>query len=324
MTSFIEDDCLYIIQEFAQSGDLHKVIKRQREKHKKRFRETELWGMLYEMLLGIEYLHQNNIIHRDLKPLNIFLTSNRTIKIGDMGVSRIVNSDEQGNIESIVNDPRVGTPLYLAPELIKQKRYNFKVDIWALGIIMYYLTCLSPPFLCENLSKLATSITNTEPKELPKYYNDGFKELIMSFLSKNPDERPSATEALTKVPEIIKKVHSSQFKFKESEDKNGQISSRNDSLTKATDLRDVIIPVPSKKNIVKVDIRHRSIARPSTSQNNRIKINHAVNMDKLRLKLNISEKQNYIKPSKNQLLNNQKFNKDVLMSSQANPKIFHN
>ena len=57
----------------------------------KRLRETELWGMLYEMLLGLEYLHDNNIIHRDLKPLNIFLSSEQKIKIGDMGVSRIVD-----------------------------------------------------------------------------------------------------------------------------------------------------------------------------------------------------------------------------------------
>lgn len=96
--------------------------------------------MLYEILLGLEYLHSNNIIHRDLKPLNIFLTSEQTIKIGDMGVSRIVNDDELDKIEGIVNDPRVGTPLYLAPELVKHKPYDFKVDIWALGIIMYYLT----------------------------------------------------------------------------------------------------------------------------------------------------------------------------------------
>ena len=150
----------------------------------KRLRETELWGMLYEMLLGLEYLHDNNIIHRDLKPLNIFLSSEQKIKIGDMGVSRIVDWDENGNNEKLINDSRVGTPLYLAPELVKNQKYDFKIDIWALGIIMYYLTCLIPPFVCDNLTELANLITKSVPKPLPKYYNDKYKALIMSFLSK--------------------------------------------------------------------------------------------------------------------------------------------
>jgi serine/threonine protein kinase len=77
MTSFVEDDCLYIVQEFAQNGDLQTVIKRQKEKQKKRMKETELWAMMYELLLGIKHLHDNGIIHRDLKPLNVFLNSKR-------------------------------------------------------------------------------------------------------------------------------------------------------------------------------------------------------------------------------------------------------
>ena len=131
-----------------------------------------------------------------MKPLNIFLTSDQVIKIGDMGVSRIVDAGEETGKTKLVTDARVGTPLYLAPELVKHKPYDFKVDIWALGIIMYYLTCLSPPFMCDNLTELASLITKSEPKELPKYYNDHFKQLIMSFLAKDPEDRPTAKQAL--------------------------------------------------------------------------------------------------------------------------------
>ncbi len=81
MTSFEENDSLYIIQEFAQNGDIHKLIKRQRDKEKKRLKETQLWSILYEILLGLNHMHSNNIMHRDLKPLNIFMTSGHNIKI---------------------------------------------------------------------------------------------------------------------------------------------------------------------------------------------------------------------------------------------------
>ena len=94
MTSFVEEDWLYIIQEYAQNGDLQTFIRNQKSLNCKRLNETELWRIMYEILLGISYLHSNNIIHRDLKPLNIFLTSNQSIKIGDLGVSRIVTSND--------------------------------------------------------------------------------------------------------------------------------------------------------------------------------------------------------------------------------------
>ena len=85
---------------------------------------------------------------------------------------------------SISNDARVGTPLFLAPELVKHKPYDYKIDIWAVGIIMYYLSTLKLPFLGENLSKLATSITSSKPKDLPKFYSERFKDSILSYLWK--------------------------------------------------------------------------------------------------------------------------------------------
>jgi len=97
MTSFEENDCLYIIQEFAKNGDLQKIIKRQKEKEKKRLKETYLWGILYEILLGLNHIHGNKIIHRDLKPLNIFMSSTQNVKIGDLGVSKIVDENDKEN-----------------------------------------------------------------------------------------------------------------------------------------------------------------------------------------------------------------------------------
>jgi NIMA (never in mitosis gene a)-related kinase len=112
--------------EYANAGDMYHMLKENKKKQKP-WTEKEIWCFAYEILLGIEYLHSKNIIHRDIKTLNIFINEDKRIKLGDLGVSKIVNSmiPLQGT--------RVGTPLYLAPELIKHLPYSFKVDIWAIG-----------------------------------------------------------------------------------------------------------------------------------------------------------------------------------------------
>lgn len=83
--------------------------------------ESEIWRIAYQLALALSYLHEHCIIHRDIKTLNIFLDENNGVKLGDMGVSKIVDN------ALCVQGTRVGTPLYLAPELVRQKPYDFKV-----------------------------------------------------------------------------------------------------------------------------------------------------------------------------------------------------
>ena len=78
--------------------------------------------MAKELALALKHIHDNNIIHRDIKTLNVFLTKDRKIKLGDLGVSKIFNSD------IAVHGTRVGTPLYLSPELVQTQPYDFKVN----------------------------------------------------------------------------------------------------------------------------------------------------------------------------------------------------
>lgn len=88
--SFVENDALYILMEYADGGDLHTLMRKHRG-DKKPIPEKELWRYGYEISLGVEYLHKNNILHRDIKSLNIFLTKDNTVKIGDLGVSKIIS-----------------------------------------------------------------------------------------------------------------------------------------------------------------------------------------------------------------------------------------
>ena len=108
--------------------------------HKYDISEGEMAKIMYQILLGIEYLHSLGIAHRDLKPSNILITKNKVIKIIDFGLS---NMYKVGNkLKSAV-----GSPSYAAPEIIENKAYfPLDVDIWSLGIIMYILLTGTLPF----------------------------------------------------------------------------------------------------------------------------------------------------------------------------------
>ena len=150
--------------EYAEEGDLYRLLKEQRRR-KKYFSERDIWKFTYELTLAIEYLHARNIMHRDIKCLNVFISRDKKIKLGDMGVSKIVSS------AAALQGTRVGTPLYLSPELVRQQPYDLKVDIWALGCAIYHLASLDPPFHGDNLITLGNNIVHKVPKPLPRCYS---------------------------------------------------------------------------------------------------------------------------------------------------------
>ena len=107
-----------------------------------------------------------------------------------MGVSKITKS----NIA--IQGTRVGTPLYLSPELIKQLSYDHKVDIWATGCVLYYIASLQPPFVGDNLIALGNDIVFKEPKELPSIYTIELQIFIRKLMEKRAINRPNANEMI--------------------------------------------------------------------------------------------------------------------------------
>jgi len=195
-SSFFERGALYIIMEYAEGGDLQQLLRRNRSA-RKHFAEETLWRLCTEMCSALSYLHNKGIVHRDLKPLNVFLTAGNHVKVGDLGVSKLCPDDDGCQT-------RVGTPLYLAPEQVKQRKYDAKVDVWALGVLLYTLTSLEAPFRGENLIALGTAITSRRPKPLPKSYSETWRELIDGLLAKNPAQRPSLEAVLRLIPQHFK------------------------------------------------------------------------------------------------------------------------
>ena len=194
-SSFLENESLCIIMEYAELGDLYTLIKHYK-RHQKFFEEILLWRIAFEVLNGLEYLHSNNIIHRDIKCLNLFLSKDHHVKIGDLGVSTITSLGG-------MHCTRVGTPLYLSPELVKQVPYDYKTDIWSFGCSLYHLASLDPPFTGNNLIVLGNNIVKGRPKELPGFYSNELKNFIGKMLTKKPEKRPSAKDAKEMIPKNI-------------------------------------------------------------------------------------------------------------------------
>ena len=196
ISSCSDDEGIYIIMEFCIYGDLYSLLHMVKKK-KVYVNEEIIWDIAYQCLLGLEYLHSQHIIHRDIKLLNIFMSKNKSVKIGDMGMSKILSNKE-------MKLSRVGTPLYLAPELVRKEKYDFKADIWSLGCSLYHLARTVPPFNDENLIRLGQAIVNDNPSSLPSCYSDKLNYFINKLMTKDKKLRPSASEAILLIPEKTK------------------------------------------------------------------------------------------------------------------------
>ena len=106
-------------------------------------------------------MHAQRVLHRDLKAENLFCDGHGAVKVGDLGLGRLL-SEQSSHART-----GVGTPLYFSPEMCEERPYNAKSDIWALGCLAYELCALRPPFLAANQLALARKIMHATPHPLP-------------------------------------------------------------------------------------------------------------------------------------------------------------
>jgi NIMA (never in mitosis gene a)-related kinase len=118
------------------------------------------------------------------------MTKRGIVKLGDFGISRVL-SNTRSKAKTIV-----GTPYYLSPEIIRSEGYNFKSDIWSLGVLLYEMAALVPPFNAESLHKLAQKILSGKYAPLPPNFSKDTTNLIASLLQKDPAMRPSIHQIL--------------------------------------------------------------------------------------------------------------------------------
>ena len=117
---------MYIAVEWAERGDLKRII-RHAKTEQEHLDESKVWEYIGQITGALEHMKANRIMHRDLKPANIFISSEGQLKVGDLGLGRQLSS------QTIEAYSRVGTPLYMSPEVLNGQGYDWKSDIWSLG-----------------------------------------------------------------------------------------------------------------------------------------------------------------------------------------------
>ena len=169
---------LYLAMEFWGGRDLNwhldKSIFFEEEK-------ARLW--IAEVILAIEYLHSKNIIYRDLKPSNVMVTTDGHIKLTDFGLAK------EGIIGMEYAETFWGSPAYLAPELLKDKKFNKSSDIYQIGVLFFELLTGKPPFYKASRDSLFDCIKNSYNLEVPTHVSPVAVNLMGKLLNKIPEKR---------------------------------------------------------------------------------------------------------------------------------------
>lgn len=260
MDSFITENDLIIVYEWAAAGDLKRQLRKAQEKGVG-FDERVIWKYFSQICMAIQHMHEKRIMHRDLKPANIFLTLDGTIKVGDLGLSRELSE------HTIQAHSKVGTPLYMSPEVLKGDGYDFKSDVWSLGCLLYELAMLKSPFKAEglNLYSLFQKISNGEYQPLPEDgYSEELRQLAYSMISIKPEDRPEINEVVA----IAKRMRQQTANQKSSTTK--QITTATAEFTRtgapSTPDGDTRKPVPNGGGLVRTPSRTALEAKEAALQ----------------------------------------------------------
>ena len=177
---------LSIIMEYVEGGVLSAIATEMV------IQDGQIAAICNEILQGLECLHSHDIIHRDIKSDNVILGMDGSVKLIDFGICANSKGEEEQRTTQI------GSPYWMAPEVLNRKNYGKKVDIWSLGIVAWEMKDGEPPYIKSAPMRAMFLIASNGRPDFPnwKTFSSQFKDFINAALQFDPDDRPAAEQLL--------------------------------------------------------------------------------------------------------------------------------
>lgn len=191
-SSFVYESKLLVVSPLMSGGSVLDIM---RTAHSEGIEESSIAIIIKQILQGLDYLHKNNHIHRDVKSGNFLIDEDGTVMLGDFGVTA---AGERSRLRNTF----VGTPCWMAPEVMEQVLYDFKADIWSLGITCLEMANGHAPLAKFPPMKVVKMTLSTEPPTLNREatrhkYSKSFKDFIDCCLQRDPSKRPTCEKLLS-------------------------------------------------------------------------------------------------------------------------------
>ncbi|XP_045461178.1 serine/threonine-protein kinase 10 isoform X2 [Harmonia axyridis] len=202
--AFLKEQQLWLLIEYCDGGAIDSIM----TELEKPLNEKQIAYVCQNMCEGLQFLHKSHIIHRDLKAGNVLLTMAGGVKIADFGVS----AKNKNTLQK--HDTFIGTPYWMAPEVVmcetfRDNPYDYKVDIWSMGITLIEFAQMEPPNHEMSPMRVLLKIQKSDPPKLnhPASWSKDFNDFVAKALVKDPQKRPTC-EDLLKHPFINCKLDS--------------------------------------------------------------------------------------------------------------------
>ncbi|XP_063235221.1 serine/threonine-protein kinase NIM1-like [Bacillus rossius redtenbacheri] len=175
---------IYLVMEYARGGELFNKVT-----SSGRFSEPEARPLFAQIVSAVEYMHDHNFIHRDIKAENVFYATPSLVKLGDFGFSTQLTSGADQRLNTFC-----GSPPYAAPELFRDESYlGGPVDVWALGVLLYFMVTAQIPFKAQTVASLKQHILDGS-FAVPGYVSAPCRRLVEGILRQCPRERPTPAQ----------------------------------------------------------------------------------------------------------------------------------